>query len=435
VTANGTAGRTRSPALPGAAAAPGAWRAVFGAIFASTWCGNQFSPLLLMYEQHQHYSTALVNMFLGVYVLGLAPTLLLAGALSDRYGRRPLMCAGIVASLAAGGALAFGPLGPAPVFAGRLLSGVTVGVSMAVGNSWLKELSQPPHDPAADAGTGARRASLAFTLGSGCGALVAGALAQWGPWPEVLPFLVQIAVAAPFTLLVARVPETGRGGLPGPLRAQLRVPAAGHRRFVRVVAVAAPWLFASAALAYGYLPVLLRGATGHWGLAYATALTGVTLGVAALVQPWAKRLDSPDSAHGLVVSLVLTAAGLGLFTLAQWQRSPLLGVATAAVLGCGIGVGLVSGLMEVQRIAGPRDLAGLTGVFYALAYAGFLTPTVLASVTPPLRTTWLMLALCALAALSAATVRRRTGDHLPAHAHRPDRMLSRAAEPQGSPAE
>ncbi|RAJ82574.1 MULTISPECIES: MFS transporter [unclassified Streptomyces] len=408
---------TTSPAADrrrrtGARAVP-PWRVVFGAVFVMSWCGNQFSPLLLLYKHEEHYSTLLVNLLLGVYVGGLAPALLLAGALSDRYGRRPVMSVGTLTALAAGAVLALGPLGVAPLFIGRLLSGVTVGIAMAVGNSWLKELSQAPHDLAADAGAGARRASTAFTLGSGLGALVAGALAQWGPRPEVLPFVLQIAVAAPFVWLVRRIPETSPGDLGGPLRRQLRVPAAGHKRFLRVVAVAAPWLFASAALAYGYLPVLLSGSTGSWGLAYATALTGLTLGVAALIQPWAKRIDSPSSARGLVVFLFLTAAGLLVMTGAQYWQSLWLGLAAALVLGCAIGTGLVSGLLEVQRIAGPRDLAGLTGVFYTLAYAGFLTPIVLAAVTSLFGTTTLLLALVVLALLCAASVLLAYRRHLP----------------------
>ena len=43
----------------------------------------------------------------------------------------------------------------------------------------------------------------------------------------------------------------------------------------------------------------------------------------------------------------------------------------------GYGLALFSGLNEVQRIAGPRDLAGLTGVFYCLTYIGFAFPAIL----------------------------------------------------------
>ncbi|WP_420031620.1 hypothetical protein ACN2WE_01565 [Streptomyces sp. cg28] len=135
--------------------------------------------------------------------------------------------------------------------------------------------------------------------------------------------------------------------------------------------------------------------------------------MAALIQPWAKRIDSPSSARGLVVFLFLTAAGLLVMTGAQYWQSLWLGLAAALVLGCAIGTGLVSGLLEVQRIAGPRDLAGLTGVFYTLAYAGFLTPIALAAVTSLFGTTTLLLALVVLALLCAASVPLAYRRHLP----------------------
>ncbi|MDI5968741.1 MFS transporter [Streptomyces sp. SL13] len=403
-----------APAGPLAPAGrPRPWWTVFGAVFVSCWCGNQFTPLLVMYKERQHYDATTVNLFLGVYVLGLAPALLVAGALSDRYGRRPLMFAGLLASTAASATLAFGATGPGPIYAGRLLSGAAVGIAMAVGNSWLKEVSQAPWDVTAEAGTGARRASLAFTLGSGIGALVAGVLAQWGPWGEELPFVVHLAVSVPFLWLLPRVPETSAGRLNGTPGVRFRLSAARHRRFAGVVAVAAPWLFAGAALAYGYLPVLLSPSTGRWGLPYATGLTVFTLGVAALVQPLAKRIDTASSARGLLVALAAVAAGLLLTAAAAATRSPALGVVTACVMGAGIGVGLVSGLLEVQRMAPPGDLARLTGVFYALAYLGFLTPAAMAALTPPFTTTALLLAVTALVAAAFLLVLRSHRRHLP----------------------
>jgi hypothetical protein len=308
----------------------------------------------------------------------------------------------------------FGAFGPVPIFLGRLLAGVTVGTAMAVGTSWLKELSQAPFDPAADAGSGARRASLAFALGSGLGALVAGSLAQWGPWPETLPYLVHLAVTLPFVVLVRGVPETStNGGLPGPLREQLRVPTAAHRRFRRVVVVTAPWIFAAAALAYGYTPVLLQQQTRGLGVAYATLLTVVALGVSALVQPAAKRLDSVDSARGLAVSLGVLTVSVALVGIVAESGSLRLGIVTAAVAGAGMGIALSSGLLEVQRIAGPRDLAGLTGVFYAFGYAGFLAPTVMSAITPPFTSVQLLTALVILGLLSTAVVLINYRKHLP----------------------
>ncbi len=66
--------------------------------------------------------------------------------------------------------------------------------------------------------------------------------------------------------------------------------------------------------------------------------------------------------------------------LAMWMSSSptvLSAVIAALVLGMGYGLAMFTGLNEVQRIAGPRDLAGLTGVFYCLTYIGFAFPAIL----------------------------------------------------------
>lgn len=393
--------------------APGRpWVAVYAVMFFSTWAGNQFSPLLLLYKQREHYSAVAVNGFLGVYVLGLGPAFLLSGALSDRYGRRPVMFGGVLAALAASTALAFGGSGPVMICVGRFLAGIAVGTATCVGTSWLKELSQPPYDSHAVAGTGARRATTAFALGSATGALVAGLIAQWGPWALQLPYLIHVVLTVPFAWLVLRAPETA--GSPGALSGRLRVPAAGHRRFVRVVAVAAPWLFVAPSLTYGYLPVLLEETTGGLGIAYATLLTVLTLGVSALVQPWVKRLDRMDGARGLVIAIALITTGVALAATANHLQSWVAGLGVAVVMGVGIGVGMVSGILEVQRIAGPVDLAGLTGVFYAIAYTGFLTPTLLAAAAGTVGTTGPLLALTALGLLCVAALVIADRKHLPA---------------------
>jgi MFS family permease len=402
---------------PGTAASTGripAWGMIWGAVFVASWGGNQFSPLLLMYENRQHYSSVLVTAFLGVYVLGLVPALLVAGSLSDRHGRKPLMLAGLASAVVGSGLLAFGPLGAEFLLIGRLFSGLTVGIAMAVGTSWIKELSQAPHDPKADGAAGARRASLAFTLGSGVGALVAGLIAQWGPLPEVLPFVLHIVVAAPFALVVWKAPETHpRGGMPGPWWRQLRIPSASHKRFVRVVMVAAPWIFVAAAVGYGYLPTQLKDATGSWGLVYATASTVVALGVSSALQPLARRVHSATSARGLASSVIFIAAGLGLVLVSIDLQSIWVGLAANVLLGFGMGLGLVSGLQEVQTIAGTRDLAGLTGVFYAVAYVGFLAPVAIAALTAVTSVTVILGVCILLAVVSWVVVLVSSKKHLP----------------------
>ncbi|WP_213814978.1 MFS transporter [Glaciihabitans sp. dw_435] len=390
------------------------WVTVFALIFVLSWSGNQFTPLLLLYKSEQHYSSLVVNAFLGIYVLGLAPSLLLAGALSDRYGRRPLMLVGVVAAICASGSLAFSSLGSGPLYLGRFLAGIAVGVAMAVGTSWMKEVSQAPHDRAADFGAGARRASLAFTLGSGSGALVAGAIAQWTPFGEFLPFLINVALALPLLWLVLRVPETSvSGGVQGSLREQFRIPAASHKRFIRVVVVIAPWLFVAASIGYGYVPVLLSAPSEGFGVAYATLLCVIMLGTSALIQPVAKRLDSVSSARSLLIGFGLIVIGLLGAAFVDATQSLALGIVAAFVLGAGFGIGLLSSLLEVQRIATPKDLAGLTGLFYAISYVGFLTPAILSAITPPFTTVVLLVALAACAVIGCLLVVVSNRKHLP----------------------
>lgn len=395
------------------------WIIVFGILFVCAWSGNQFSPMLLLYKNVDHYSASMVTLFLGVYVVGLAPAFVLAGALSDHFGRRPPMLCAVLSGVTASVLLALGELGWTPILIGRLFAGVAVGTATAVGTSWLKEVSQPPFDLDADVGLGARRSSVAFTTGSALGALTAGSIAQWGPWPEVLPYLIHIVVTLPFLWLIRRTPETVVHPPVKPsVRSRLRVGSVRHRRFLRVVVVCGPWLFAACALAYGYLPVLLADRSGSFGLAYATGLSVVALLCGALIQPVAKRIDSVSSARGTVVALVTLTAGVIVMIAAVALDNLWIGVLANVVFGCGFGVGLVSGLMEVQRLAPPQDLARLTGIFYAIAYLGFALPTLLAVLESWVPVLVLLGVVVALLVVSTVVVLGGYRKHLPNTARR-----------------
>jgi hypothetical protein len=93
---------------------------------------------------------------------------------------------------------------------------------------------------------------------------------------------------------------------------------------------------------------------------------------------------------------------------ADLQSWPLV-VPAAALLGCGYGLCLVSGLLEIQRLTRPDDLASLTAIYYALTYVGFAAPIVLAELTR-LTSASILLALTALLVLlTIAGIRRSVG--------------------------
>lgn len=350
-----------------------AWAVAATAMFACGWGGNQFTPLLTMYRQANGYSAAVVDALLGAYVLGLAPALLAGGPLSDRHGRRTVVMVGLSSSALGSAFLAVGALPFLTV--GRLLSGVAVGLGMAVGTSWVTELTAASGRSRA---AGARRASLALIAGFGVGAGVAGAMAQWGPLPETLPYLVHLAVAASVLFAVSGCADVRPAGSPAATSLRLRVPSMRHPRFRRLVLPMAPWVFGTAGVAYAIVPQSMATRVGHWALLYATVLTVVTLGSGVLIQPVARRLDHAHRPRAIVTAMVTVSAGIAVAAVAVTLRSPWWGAVAAVVLGAAYGVALVAGLVEVQRMSRPEDRAALTGVYYALSYVGFLLPTVVA---------------------------------------------------------
>lgn len=392
----------RLPAEPARTRA-GAWTLTAPAVFLLAWGGNHFTPLLHLYETVGGYAPWQANLLLGTYVFGLIPGLLIAAAVSDHLGRKPVAVAGLLASMAGSALLAGGMDVFALLCAGRLLAGLGVGVGMSVGSSWIKELSGAPFEPAAAPTAGARRSALTLTLGFGIGAGVTGAIAQWAPLPGVSPYGLHLILCAAALVLAARAPES----LPRERRAagrwwrDLAVPSAAQRGFLTVIVPAAPWVFGAAGVAYAILPAVVERSLGDYATLYATVLTVATLGVGALAQTTVGWIDRVTRGRSLIVGLVLMVLGIALSAVAARAADPVLAVGCAVVLGFAYGVCVVSGLLIVQEMATPSDLAGITGVYYSLTYVGFLLPTLLAAVTggAGYATALAIVAACSLACL------------------------------------
>lgn len=359
------------------------WWPVAAVLLAVAWGGNEFTPLLVMYREQGVMGPVTVDALLAVYVFGLVPALLLGGPLSDRFGRRPLLLPAAPLSALGSLVLALDPESPVVLSIGRLLCGVALGLAMAVGSTWLTELSAATGERAA----GPRRGSLSLTAGFLSGAGIAAMLAQFAPWPTLLSYVLHAAGSLLAGLVLLRVPETRRR-LPrderAPLLDDLRITAVRHPRFLRVVVPLAPWVFGCASCAFAVLPSLLTDQVGGFPIAFAGVMAILALGCALGIQVVARRIDTPSSARASIVALAIVGAGMALAGWASTALSLPIGVVAAVVLGAGYGLALVAGLSEVARIAGPGQLAGLTAVFYSLTYIGFFVPMVLAW----LRDTW-----------------------------------------------
>jgi len=374
-------------------------------MFAVGWGANQFSSLLLAYKLDRGLSDGTGDALFGVYALGLIPALLLLGPISDARGRRAITCgAGALSGLATC-ALIAGEHALVWLYVGRLLAGVASGAAFAAGTAWVKELSVAPHDAGADAEAGARRAAIAISAGFGLGPLVAGLLAEWAPHPLLVAYLPHLAVVALVLVPGLRAPDTVT---PQPnhevAQRSVLVPSARTRRFRMIVSPSAPWVFVAPSVAFAVVPAMIAAELGSFQIGFAALTAALTLAIGVLIQPFARRLDRRSPGRGLLGGLAATLAGLALAALAVALGSWPLALPADMLLGTGYGLCLVSGLLEVQALAAPGELASLTAIFYALTYVGFAAPLAIAELEHLMRPAVVLISGAGLLALVLAAV-------------------------------
>jgi hypothetical protein len=388
---------------------PMAWMAPAAVLLGAGWGSNQFTPMLLVYRHTLGLGTGTLEAMFGVYALGLIPGLLLAGPLSDARGRRLVVLPAAALGLASSAVLIGGSHSVGLLFLGRLVAGVSSGAAFSAGTAWLRETSLPPVGMASPE-SAARRAVIAMTAGFALGPIVAGTLAQWAPAPTLVPYLPHVVLMAGVLLLLSKAPETVAPGAGRVVR--LSAPGVRSRRFRRVVAPMAPWVFAAPAIAFALLPSVVGADQVADAVAVAAVVTTLTALSGVLIQPLARRLEAHAASNRAgIVGLTVMGGGLVLAAgTAQAQQTWLL-LPCAIVLGCAYGLCLIAGLVEVQRLAGDDGLAGLTAAYYALTYLGFAAPYLLALAAHLAGYPVLLLITAGLALSTAAVVARGSAEH------------------------
>lgn len=330
------------------------------------------TPLLLLYRERLHLTGAQVTVVFGVYAAGLAPSLLAAGPLSDRFGRRPLvlpftLLAGVASLLfaAAGGSYSL-------LLLARFLQGLVSGAVFTAASAWLAELC------AREGGTvsAGRRATVALAGGFSVGPLVSAVAAVTLPFPLVLPYLLHAALAVVGFLAARPLDETApraRRHADSPVRQPL---VARGDRLLAVTGLlpVAICVYAFPATCIAALPVLV--ALPGTGVLATGVLAGLTLGAGAAVAPLQARLRG-------WTPVAAACAGTGGFLLCALavltQSWPAL-IPAGLLLGAGSGWAMSSGLVLTGQLAAPERRATLNGIFYTCAYLGFAAPFVLTSI-------------------------------------------------------
>jgi len=328
------------------------------------------SPLYVIYQSEWRFSAATLTTVFAVYVVGMIGALLVLGALSDHVGRRPVLVGAIV--LEAVAMSLFIAAGSVSVLLiARFVQGIATGAAITTLGATLVDLN-PRHAP--------HRAgvitSVAPTFGLGLGALVCGILAQYGPQPTRLVYVLLLAGLVLAGLLMAVLPETTQRR-PGAVRSlQPRLGVAPRLRADLVGLV--PILVASWALGGLYLALGPSVAAGLFNLpSHVVGGLVVTLLCApASLTVFALRGWPTGRTLALAATLLLagTAVGLG-----GVEANSLAMAATGTIIaGIGFGASALASFGTLAQIAEPHERGELFAVAFVISYLAFSIPAVIA---------------------------------------------------------
>ncbi|RWN69674.1 MAG: MFS transporter [Mesorhizobium sp.] len=350
----------------GGRAAMAAVAAMIAVLFAGS---TVLTPLYVIYKQAFGFSQITLTLVYAVYVVGNLAALLMFGRLSDVIGRRPTALAAMAVAVVSALSFLFAE-NVAWLDIARILSGLGIGVGAGTGTAWLAELV------AAD---GKSRAAIIATstnfLGLGLGALAAGLLAEYAPWPLRLTFVVYLAVLVLVTVLVWRTRETisqpgkladvsmqPRFSVPGEIRTGFVAPAVtgfGTMALVGFYAALAPSILAQ------QLQV-----TNH---AEAGALFFELAMVAAVTILATTRLSSRGT---MLAALVLMIPTVALIVAAQVFASMAIMIAATAFCGVAAALGYRGSLQVVNQIAPADRRAEVVSAFFICCFCGNVLPVI-----------------------------------------------------------
>lgn len=295
-------------------------------------------------------------------------SVLVAGTISDRVGRRPvllvalaLILAGLVVFMTAGGVAA--------LVVARVLHGVGVGAVVVTGSAALLDLRPE------DGGRAGKLTGVAFNLGIALTILATAVDAEYGPAPLVTPYAVLAVLIAAGAVMLVLMGESHHDHRTTSLQiARPRVPIAIAADFrFSALGVMSSWSVLGVFLSL--FPTIAAVSVGTTNLVFGGGVVALSAGAAALSQIFAARWPARSAAIvgdvGTAVSLVLCVVAVGVGN-AWWLAT------ASAVLGFFFGLAFGSSLRHLGQVIPARHRGEVMSAFYVLAYSALAVPTVLA---------------------------------------------------------
>jgi predicted MFS family arabinose efflux permease len=345
------------------------WVGVAG--IASLYVGSTLpTPLYPLYRHEFGFSEFVVTAIYASYVIGNLTALFALGRLSDQLGRRPttliafaVLFASVLCFLAA--------TGTAWLFIARALNGLAAGLGAGALTAWIAEL-----EPRCNKARAAIVASAGNLAGLGLGAIIAGLLAQYGPWPLRTSYVIYLAMVLIIAVLTLVMPEgvehTVRNASELSLRPRIGVPRNIRLAFIAPAAMA----FATFALGGFYAaltPGVLSQRLQQHNLAIVGALVALFFGTGALTAANTGKL-TPRPA--MLISTTMLLIGLALLVTAEQMRSMLTLVMATVASGAATALGYRCSLQIVNEIAPAAQRAELVSSYLLVCYTANSLPVI-----------------------------------------------------------
>lgn len=326
------------------------------------------APLYGVYEQEWHLAPITTTLVFATYAVAALGSVLVAGQVSDRFGRKPTLIGAAVA-MVAGLVVFMTAQGVAALFVARALHGAAVGATVVAGSAALLDLR--PHDGAR---TG-HRTGIVFNIGMAVTILGASLLAQYGPDPLVTPYAVVGLVVLLLLFNLLLMGETHQARTTGPIRlSRPSVPSAIRHDFrFAVLGVMAAWSVLGVYLSL--FPAFAGVSTGIHSLVFGGAVVAAMASAAAVSQAVGIRLVPRTAA---IIGDFATAVALVVSVLALDSHHAVLVAAAAVLMGLSFGLAFGGSLRHLGRVVPAAHRGEVMSAYYVLAYGAMAVPTILA---------------------------------------------------------
>ena len=342
--------------------------AVAGLLAAAFGLSTLVTPLYLVFQQKFGFSQITLTLIYAAYVVGNLAALLFFGRVSDQAGRRPAALSAVVVLIAAVLVFLFAD-GVAALYAGRILSGLGIGIASGTGNAWLAELvGKDNKAQAAVIGT-----STNF-LGLGLAPLLSGLLAQYAPWPLQLSFAVYLTILCAAAALIWFTQETvqHRDFQRIAISPKLSLPQEIRAKFI-APAITGFGLMALVGFYAALMPSILSRDLHIKSHAAAGALFFELAIVVAVVIVATRTLASRTS---MMASLALMIPAAAAVPVAQMSGSLWVMLATTALVAVSAGLGYRGSLQVVNGIAPPDKRAAIVSSYFVCCFIGNAVPVI-----------------------------------------------------------